>query len=112
MLPRGPYLPVYLSLLVAVTFEQASDSILEEQWRTLQVRMELTIHKHTSIQVFLCSVTKVFVLVQDSLEEGINIFKVLIRSFYVSVNFVLHGAGCCRCRDASHHVEEMRPRVI
>lgn len=89
--------------------EEGPDSILKEKRRTLQTRMKLTVDKHPGVQVPLGSITKVLVLVEDSLEERVNVFEVLIGSLFVPVDLVLHGASSFRGWDASHHVEEMRP---
>ena len=40
--------------------------------------MKLAIDKHPSIQVFLGSIAKVLVLFENSLEERVNVFEVLI----------------------------------
>ena len=112
MLPRRPYLFFLQSLLVSVTCEQSSDGILEEKRAALQLRVKLTIDKHSGIQVLLGSVTEVLVLAEDSLEEGVNVFEVLIRGLFVPVDLVFHGTSSCRCRDAAHHVEKMRPGQI
>jgi hypothetical protein len=95
-----------------VPYEQSSNRILKEQRGALQARVKLTIDKHPRIEVLLGTVTEVLVLVEDSLEEGVNVFEVFIRGLFMPVNLVFQGTSCCRCRDASHHVEEVRTSRI
>jgi hypothetical protein len=69
MLPGWPDLPPLFSLLVTMAPKQTSNSILEEERGTLQTRVKLTIDKDTGIQIFLSSVAKVLVFIENPLEK-------------------------------------------
>lgn len=74
--------------------------------------MELTRSEYVGIHVALCTLAKIFVLLQHLPIEFADVGELLVRSILMAVDFVLDFASCRRSRYHTLNVEEVVATIV
>lgn len=91
LLSRRPDLPSLGFLAVEMLRDNLAHSVLEEERRFLELRVQLAVDKDAAVEVLLCVVAKDFVFAHDARVHLADALEVGVGGVAVAVDLVGHG---------------------